>query len=384
MFLKVRKENIIDGLMKASGIIPSKTGAAYLRTIWLKGEGDMLSILATDSSIEFVGSYPAVISEGGLVGVSGRKFSELMRKMPPGEITLKVDASGKHLHIEQGRRKYKLPTNESSWFQEFTPFPENNAVLWSGDFFREVIDRISFCIADDEELGYMNCIKFSPAEEDDVEVCGLNGHQFGLLRFANAEIRAILGQDGFLVSKRYLMEMRKWLTSAEIEISLSDKRLFLRTENQKEIFSLPLKSIVFSDYRNFINQYKDQFASSLIVDRHELTDALDRIFIFNTEANKATFFDFASEELSLSCQGQDLGEGKEQIGAQFSGELKQIALTTKGILDITSHFVSDSLTFDFVGPAAPCRITGKDDPHYMVFTMPLEISENIYYNEESM
>ena len=68
MFLKIRKEDIIDGLLKAANNIPSKTGAAYLRTVWLKGEGDTLSILATDSSIEFVGSYPAVISDGGLVG----------------------------------------------------------------------------------------------------------------------------------------------------------------------------------------------------------------------------------------------------------------------------------------------------------------------------
>lgn len=384
MFLKVRKEDIVDGLMKASGIIPSKTGAAYLRTVWLKGEGDVLSILATDSSVEFVGNYPAVISEGGLVGVSGRKFSELMRKMPPGEIVLKSDTSGNHLHIEQGRRKYKLPASEPSWFQEFTPFPEENAVLWSGDFFKEVLDRISFCIADDEELGYMHCIKFAPAEDDDVEVCGLNGHLFGLLRFTNAEIRAILGENGFLVSKPYLMEMRKWLTSSEIEISLSEKRLFLRTENQKETFSLPLKSIIFSDYRNFINQYKDQFASSLVIDRHELTDALERTSIFNTDTNKATFFDFAPEELSLSSQGQDVGEGKEQIGAQYTGELQQIALTTKDILDIVAHFVSDSLTFDFVGPLAPCRITGKDDANYMIFTMPLEISEHIYYNEETI
>ena len=33
MFLKIRKEDIIDGLLKAAAIIPAKTGAAYLRTV---------------------------------------------------------------------------------------------------------------------------------------------------------------------------------------------------------------------------------------------------------------------------------------------------------------------------------------------------------------
>lgn len=384
MFVKVRKEDIIDGLIKAANIIPSKTGAAYLRTVWLKAESDSLSILATDSSVEFVGNYAAVTSDDGLVGVSGKKFCDLMRKMPPGEIQLRLDDSGKHLHIIQGRRKYKLPANESSWFQDFNTFPEETAVLWSGDFFKEIVDRIAFCIADDEDLTSMNCIKFAAVEEDDVEICGLNGHQFGLMRFTNADIRAALGEEGFLISKKYLLEIRKWLTNDEIEISLSDKRLFLRTENRKETFSLPLKAYVFADYRNFINQYKGRFASTLEVSRHELTDALDRINIFNTEVNKATFFDFAPEELSLYCQGQDVGEGTELIVCKYAGELSRIAMPTKVILEILSHFTSDNLTFSFVGGAEPCRITGKDDPNYMVITMPVEITEDTYYEEEDM
>ncbi|MDO4768600.1 MAG: DNA polymerase III subunit beta [Pseudomonadota bacterium] len=384
MFLKIRKEDIIDGLLKAAAIIPAKTGAAYLRTVWLRAGGETLSILATDSSIEFVGNYPAVVSEGGLTGVSGKKFCELMRRMPPGEITLKLDADGKHLHIEQGRRKYKLPSNDASWFQEFTPFPENNAVLWSGDFFKEAIDRIAFCIADDEELGNMNCIKLAAVEGDDVEICGLNGHLFGLLRFTNAEIHKVLGESGALIAKKYLLEIRKWLSNDEIEISLSDKRLFLRTGNRGEIFSLPLKSYVFADYRNFIRQYKDRFTSSLEVDRHELTDALERIFVFNTELNKATFFDLAPEELALHCQGQDVGEGRELIGCRYSGGLEKVALSTKIMLEIMGHFTSDTLNLAFVGASEPCRITGKDDANYMIITMPVEISETTYYSEEAV
>ena len=43
MYLTVKKEHIIEGLQKAAAIIPSKAGAAYLRSIWLKAEGDRLA-----------------------------------------------------------------------------------------------------------------------------------------------------------------------------------------------------------------------------------------------------------------------------------------------------------------------------------------------------
>ena len=50
MQLQVIKDDIIDGLQKAANILPMKTGAAYLRTIWLQTNSSRLEILATDSS----------------------------------------------------------------------------------------------------------------------------------------------------------------------------------------------------------------------------------------------------------------------------------------------------------------------------------------------
>ena len=59
MLFTVKKENIIEGLQKAAGIIPTRAGAAYLRSLWIKAEGEVLTIMATDANIEFTGTYPA-------------------------------------------------------------------------------------------------------------------------------------------------------------------------------------------------------------------------------------------------------------------------------------------------------------------------------------
>ena len=67
MLFTVKKENIIEGLQKAAGIIPTRAGAAYLRSLWIKAEGEVLTIMATDANIEFTGAYPADVKEPGLV-----------------------------------------------------------------------------------------------------------------------------------------------------------------------------------------------------------------------------------------------------------------------------------------------------------------------------
>ena len=50
MYLTIKKEQIIDGLQKAASVIPSKAGAAYLRSIWMDAasteEGGKLTFTA--------------------------------------------------------------------------------------------------------------------------------------------------------------------------------------------------------------------------------------------------------------------------------------------------------------------------------------------------
>ena len=77
MYVVVFKEDVIEGLQKAANIIPAKTGAAYLRSIWLKAENGLLNVLSTDSNIEFRGQYTADVKEEGLAGVQGRAFVDL-------------------------------------------------------------------------------------------------------------------------------------------------------------------------------------------------------------------------------------------------------------------------------------------------------------------
>ena len=48
MFVKVTRNDIIEGLQKSANIIPAKTGAAFLRTIWLSAEEGTLRIMSTD------------------------------------------------------------------------------------------------------------------------------------------------------------------------------------------------------------------------------------------------------------------------------------------------------------------------------------------------
>lgn len=386
MFVRVFRDDIIEGLQKSASIIPAKTGAAFLRTIWLKAEDGALNIMATDSNLEFRGSYKAEIVEEGLAGVQGRAFYDLVRKLPSGEIAIRTDENTKNAVIEQGSRKYKLPVNDPSWFQKFSDYPENGGVFWSGDFLQEVIDRVAFCISDEDTMEAIACMNIVAKDGENgkiVEVCGLNGHQFAMARFVNDDIAALLPENGILVQKKYILELKKWLSGDEIEMAISDKRLFCRTGDQRETFSLPLSYYQYPDYQGFLAKVSGNGASTLSVGRAEMMDSLDRIMIFNSDTNRCVNFVFNGGDLTLFSSGQDVGQASESIPVEFSGGLEKIAFPTRNLIEILGHYTSDRVTFTLTGSEGPCGIKGEQDTDYLVIIMPMKIVEETYYKEEN-
>jgi len=388
MFLKVNRDEIIEGLQKSANIIPAKTGAAFLRTIWLQCENGNLNVMSTDSNLEFRGAYPASIEGEGLAGVQGRAFYDLVKQLrsKQGELTIRTDDDSANVIVEQGARKYKFPVNDPEWFQKFSTFPENGTVFWSGDFLHEIIEKIAFCISDEDSMEAIACIYIAPREvagDKKVEVCGLNGHQFAMFNFVNDDIYNMLPEDGVLIQKKYLAELKKWLTADEIELAISDKRLFFRTGDQRETFTLPLSYYQYPNYQNFLAKLNDPDVSKLEVNRLEMVDALSRVSLFNTDSNRCAYFTFDGNEVLVSAQGQETGTARESLDATFSGDMKRIAFPTRNLIDILNHFNSDTVTFTLTGTEAPCGVSGADDKDYQVIVMPMMIQEETYYTEEN-
>lgn len=385
MKLTIVKEQIVEGLQQAANVIPARAGAAYLRSVWLKAEKNTLSVMATDANIEFTGAYPAEVSVSGLVGVQGRAFIDLVRQLPAGPIQMTLDEASGNLLLEQGRRKYKLPVNDAVWFQNFSEFPVDGAVVWSGDFLQDVLDRVAFCISDDDAKDAIACLYIRPASDQGrIEACGLNGHQFALFSFTHDDLAALLPAEGMLVQKKYLQELKKWLGGDEIEINITDKRLYLRTLDGRETLSLPRATLQYPDYAVFMDKLNVDNAGTLNIDRKECMDALGRISIFNTDNDRCAYMDLSSAEAALSAQGQDVGSANESLEATYSGDIPRIAFPTRDLMEIMGHFASARLDMILTGAEGPCGIVGKEDPDYTVIIMPMKMADAIYYNEEDV
>lgn len=382
MRLSVHKDQIIEGLQKAAAIIPSKAGTAYLRSLWLKAGDGFLSIMSTDADMEFTGRYSAEILEPGLVGVPGRAFCDLVRKLPSGMIKFSLEKEGTALLVEARRSKYRLPVTTPDWFQELAAYPEKEGVAWSGDFLQDILEKVYFCIDDDDARDSLACLCLKPRGNGRVDACGLNGHQFALVSFIHDDLCAKLPESGLLIQRKYLQDIKKWLGPDELELNLDEKRLYLKRLDGAEMLALPRVAHEYPDYNVFMSKLDSDDVSKLSLLRAEGMEALDRIQVFNTEGQLCVYMDLGSSELTLTANGPDIGSANESLEVDYEGALRHIAFPTKKLLEIFGHFSSERLDLRFTGADGPCGITGVDDREYIVIIMPMKISEESYYTEE--
>ena len=169
--------------------------------------------------------------------------------------------------------------------------PRRRRCALVGDFFQDIIDRVAFCISDDDSAEGLACLYLKAGDAGKVDVCGLNGHQFAMVRFINDALANLLPENGLLIQKKYVNELRKWLGSDEVMLNISERRFHIRTGSGSETLSIP-RSANFSypDHLSFLARLDGDNTSQLDVDRRETLNALDRLLIFNNDSDRCTYF----------------------------------------------------------------------------------------------
>ncbi len=380
MYCILKKEEVIEGLSKAIGIIPLKSGSSFLRSLWLEARDNSIRIMATDSTTEFTGIYQAEVKKEGNVGVNAKAFVDLIKKLPNDEITLEYEEEERRLHIKQGRRNYKLSTADSTWFKPLDDFPEENSILWAGDLFQDLIDKTYFCISDDDSSEQLACF-FMKKVDNLINCCGLNGHQLAVAMFDNDDLANLLPENGLLLQKKYTAELRKWLAEDEIHINITENKLFLKNASGTEIVSFVRSDYNYPNHQAFLDRIKSGSPSILTVNRKEMVNALERIMIFNNDTDRCTYFDLSENELQLSAQGQEVGQAQEILEVKYEGDISKIAFPTRNLIDIIGHYKSEEIIFTFTGVESPCGVSGEQDNDYTVIIMPMKIASTNMYDE---
>lgn len=373
MEVNVSRERLFDCLQAVMGVVPQRSPKPVLTNVFLELKDNKLVLFGTDFDLSLVGELePIEVIEEGRLGVSGRRFFDLIRELTSDEINLKTE--GKRLIVKESRSggRFSFPVVGE---EDFPLIPkietEKFRFKTESSLLLEMLSRTSYAASPDISLISFTGILWQ-IRPNEFRTVATDGHRLAL---AYGERSAVDNLEfDLLIPKRSVEQLMKLLAKTgvkEFETVVADGRVFFHIGSFTFISSLIAEK--FPNYEQVIPRDNDKI---LVVQRDELVQALRRVGLFSSTLTHLVRFLMDENGLRLKSGDPEAGDAIQPVSANYEGEPLEVGFNSNDITEILRHIETDSVKFAFRSQVTACVIYPLvDEPKYFTVVMPLRLPE---------
>lgn len=361
----IEKKNLLLAIRQASSVVERRGSIAILSNVKITFAGEKATFEATDLDIEIGKIIPATVSSEGSITAPAQTLSDIVSKLPDGEISLEL--KDQNLIVKSCRSCFKLACLPVTDFPNISSDTyEHNFTLTAKELI-QIIDNSSFAASIEETRYYLNGVYL---HVDGANLIGVatDGH-----RFASSEVAAPEGASGFegvILPSKAIGIVRKSAETegAEIKIGVSSNKINFSFDS----CSITSKLIdgTFPDYKRVIPTGNDKLA---VVNTDELKAAIDRVATISDFKTRAIKFEFSNGQIEISTNSGNGSSASEIV--EYEGEFDLvIGFNSKYILDALTHVDSDTCELSLKARNLPCIVRGTNIENTMFIVMPLAVN----------
>lgn len=357
MKLVIPKEQLSMSVQRTQGTISDRA----MSQVGLKAEGstNTLKISATDRILAVYSILEGDVKEDGIVFVPGKLFSDVVRQLPDGDVSISTQGGFAVIESSSGF-VMKLPLIEDSTWKEAPEIVSENVADLSTSQLNYMIEQVQFCIEMESARNYGAVGYLHRPEEKKLRMVGTDG-----FRLSYCDIPVTLPspflKNGICLSKRGLVELHRMCGEGyeTIRLTISPDETTLIAEVAHYRIYIRLSAVKYPNYRGVLPTAQ---LHPIQLSRQNLQSVTRRVLLAADKTN-ALRISFAENGLTMSSKTAGSSESQETIVAQgYKGQKTQLAINGKYLSDVFSHVASDELTMQFKGEEEPIIIVPKEEP----------------------
>jgi len=368
MRFTIEKADFLRGLGRIQAVVERRGTLPVLANALIKAEGDGVTLAATDLEVGMTSTHKAQVETPGSVTLAAKKLYEIARELDEDQVTLSIE-DGSRVNLTCGKASFSLLSIAP---EEYPTLPgDSGAAFVSLDapLLMEMIDATLYATSTDETRYNLNGVFMESDDEARVVFVATNGHRLAKAAKATPEPVSFLTK-GIIVPRKGVAEIRKLCeeTDEAVQLGLSEGFLLVRGPNL--LLSCRLIDGEFPDYRQVIPQ--DQ-QIRVLVSRDQLHQAVKRIALVAHE--RAGGFRLALEDgqLELYAQNPDLGEAREKLPVEYTGDRFETGFNARYLLDALGAMHSKEILIELRDELTPAQLRPADDPDRIAIVMPMRI-----------
>ena len=367
----VKRDDLLRSLNFVQGVVEKKNTLPILSNVLLQLKDNKLSIVATDLDIIFYDEIRDVkiINEGSTT-TSATILYDILRKIPSNsELNFELKSENK-LSLKNENSDFNLLCLPIDNFPTFADEFEGQEISLNNNRFLKLLNKTKIAISNDDSRHYLNGVFLHLTEahgRNFLTGVATDSHR---LCSSSLEVENTSNFTPLILPRKTVFQLCSLLTET------SDP-LTIHTSENKIKFTLGKIKLIskvidgkFPDYNKVVPTINDKI---LVVSSKDFIDSIERVASVSLDRKEGVKLVINKDNIQLSVNSANSGEGNEKIAAQFSSENLNISFNSKYLIDIASEVEDKDLKMNLKDSVSPVLIEDASDKNSYYVIMPMKI-----------
>ena len=372
------QSELSNHLSLVSRVVPSRPNHPILANVLVRADSEkgLVSLTGFDLSIGIKTEFAANVLKSGEITLPAKLLNDIVSRLPEGQLTLKQSAKeeeSESISLISSSGEFQIRGINSSQYPTFPTLDEEEPLILPIAALIEGLKGVLFAASNEDTKQILTGVHFKGNQEK-LEFAATDSHRLAVVEtFFEATEDSNLNLSVTIPAKA-LRELERIISSRSedenITLYVSDGQLAFDSGAQR-LVSRKLDG----NYPAYSQLIPKSFKRTAAIERKSLISKLELVSVLADQKNHLVKFSLNSNksEVELSVDAQELGNAREIIPADITGDSGEIAFNVKYLLDGLKALPSTDILMQFNEPNQPVIFTPLGGAKMIYLVMPVQI-----------
>jgi len=372
---EVDREILLKALQRVQSIVDRKNTIPILSHILIDTRANELIFSATDLEVGIRCAYPANVQQACRITVPAKSLYEIVKELPDKSLVKWKVFENFWVEITAGKSLFKLVGQDSDEFPRLPEMSSEKFFSLSRANLVRMIDHTIFAVSNDQTRYDLSGVYLEQLKSQNkvyLRMVATDGHRLSMMDQEIDGASDVHIERGVILPRKGLFELKRVLADEDqISCCFMENNVVFWNQNQQTTLFMRLLDGEFPDYTPVIPKNNDR---QIIVNRSLLLDSLKRISVLSAEHSRSVKFAFEKGKLRLSSSNPKLGEAREDMDIEYSGEKIEIGFNAGYFMDVLNALSEqENVVLELTDILSPSLIKGKDFDGSLNIVMPMQL-----------
>ncbi len=362
-------------LSLVSRAVPSRPNRPVLGNVLITADAttQTVTLVGFDEVLGIQTQFPAQVSDGGVLTLPAKLLSDIVSLITDETIAIESDPDQTSVTLTSVAGHYQVRGLGAEDYPALPTVEEGDRLALSAEALLNGLKGSLFATSGDETKQVLTGVHLL-SNMDGLEFAATDGHRLAVVKTGDGLATDTSKPIDLTLPSKALRELERMVqgyTSTEpVQLYLDDVQVLFDFGSQRLTTRL-----LEGQYPNYRQLLPKQFSHQITFNRRDLIASLGRIAVLATQKNNIikVSLNQAQQQVSLTVEAQELGNGQEDLPAQITGEDLDIAFNVTYLLEGLKSFDTQTVQMQCNTSTSPAVLIPLGEKQITYLVMPVQI-----------